>query len=109
MRRRSEGFTLIELMIVVTIIAILATVAFPAYRNLVERSADNACLGEAKAYAQVVIAAIIGDDAIPAHSPGRCAAITTPASSDIAFTTTAAAPGSATITCDLANGGQCTL
>ena len=36
-RRRAGGFTLIELMIAVTIIAILSAVAYPSYRNYVLR------------------------------------------------------------------------
>lgn len=46
MKTNQQGFTLIELMIVVAIIAILAAIAIPQYQNYVARSQMSRAMGE---------------------------------------------------------------
>src|SRR5690606_2283467 len=77
MDRKQQGFTLIELMIVVAIIAILAAIALPAYNSYRIRSAENACLAETKSYANFSLAALHQDMSPPTPILGACENIET--------------------------------
>jgi type IV pilus assembly protein PilE len=45
-RRRSAGFTLIELLVVVAVVALLATIAYPSYRDHIRKSSRVAAQQE---------------------------------------------------------------
>lgn len=111
MRRLAHGFTLIELMIVVAIIAILAAIALPAYNNYRKSAAENACLSEMKAYANNALVVLYDNRTPPPAPASACQTADDATTLGVNITGTPRSPGTRQSLCamDVNGSGSCAL
>lgn len=100
--KKQQGFTLIELMIVVAIIGILAAVALPAYQDYTIRAKVSEAIGFAAAAKTAVSEHVISKDKWPSNNAS--AGLAQDISISSAVVKSVAVSGS-TITITLSNSG----
>ena len=114
---KNNGFTLIELMIVIAIIGVLASIGIPSYLSYIKNSQIKACLAETKSYANDTYYLLY--DQTPETHPQKpiyhsCSSITDASSWNESTTNLmieAKSKHSSTvdIRCDLSKGANCTI
>lgn len=111
-----KGFTLVEMMIVVVMIGIVATIAIPSYNQYFSKAQQSACLSEVKGYSNQVFSILNDqeDKTTPVASIiTACQSITD--ATDWTLETqqkiiaTAKHPSNARIECDIPNGSPCRI
>ena len=106
MKKNMQGFTLIELMIVIAIIAILVAIALPAYQNYTIRAKNSECVSIAASPKLAISDFIQSEGVFPASgATGWTAVGYAPAATTMCQAATLAGSGAFSIQNDTAGTG----
>lgn len=115
-QRNMNGFTLIEVIIVVTIIGILTAFAIPTHSQYVKDAQRSACLSEVKSYSNNVFYLLNDQDDITTPTAPiiqACQSITDATGWTLEtqqkIIANAKLPSNARIECDIPNGTPCKI
>ena len=108
--KQQGGFTLIELMIVIAILAILLAIAVPAYQDYTVRAQNSECISIA-AGAKVFASETASSEGVtvPDLTAAMAANFTAPAATGFCSALTLAAGGTITVTSTAGPGGNFTF
>ena len=111
-----NGFTLVEIMIVIVIIGILASITIPIYQQYLQDAQRSSCLSEAKNYSNEVFYKLNDQDSITspvAPILSACQSITDATGWTLEtqqkIIAIAKPPSNARIECDIPNGSPCRI
>ena len=75
-KANKKGFTIMEMLIVVAIIAVLAAIAIPVFNGALAKAKDSADVANIRAaYAEVVAGYLVGEETFPANADAAETAI----------------------------------
>ena len=111
----TDGFSLIEIMIVISIISILAAISVPIYEGFVIQTLENSCLHEVKGYSNQVYTFLNDENNESQLLPpiiNACESITDAsqwiAAQDLIIAK-AKAPSTSEIKCNILTGAPCQI